>query len=129
MFLIYVCGIEIVGIFKEVNVFGDVILFLLGFGNVVGIDFDVKEWMIYFFDIVWDNISRISFVDRKVKVLVKLVKNVDGLVVDWFGWNLYWIDVDSYEVMVVKLNGLFKKVLFDKDVVWFRVIVLYLFEG
>lgn len=43
IFLIFVWNIEIVGIFKEVNLFGDVIFFLFGFGNVVGIDYDVKE--------------------------------------------------------------------------------------
>lgn len=85
--------------------------------------------MIYFFDIVRDNISRFSINDRKFEVLVILVKNVDGIVVDWFGRNLYWIDVGEYEVVVVRLNGLFKKVLFRDGVLRLRVIVLYLMEG
>lgn len=128
-FLIYARGTEIAGIPKEVNASGDAISPLLGLGNAVGIDFDAKERMIYFSDIVRDNISRISLVDRKVKVLVKSVKNVDGLAVDWLGRNLYWTDADSHEVAVAKLNGSFKKVLFDKDVARPRAIVLHPSEG
>lgn len=128
-FLIYARGPEIAGIPKEVNASGDAISPLLGLGNAVGIDFDAKERMIYFSDIVLDNISRISLADRKVKVLVKSVKNVDGLAVDWIGRNLYWTDADRHEVAVARLNGSFKKVLFDKDVARPRAIVLHPTEG
>lgn len=85
--------------------------------------------MIYFLDNEWDNISRVGCFDRKVEVLVKLVRFVNGIVVDWFGWNLYWIDVDKCEVVVVKLDGLFKKVLFYEDVVRFLVIVVNFVDG
>lgn len=128
-FLIYARGTEIAGIPKEVNTSGDAISPLLGLGNAVGIDFDAKERMIYFSDIVRDNISRVSLDDRKVEVLVKSVKNVDGLAVDWIGRNLYWTDADRHEVAVAKLNGSFKKVLFDKDVGRPRAIVLHPSEG
>ena len=128
-FLIYARGTEILGIPKEVNASGDAIAPMLGLGNAVGLDYDAKEEMIYFSDIVRDNISRFSITDRKVEVLVKSVKNVDGIAVDWLGRNLYWTDADKHEVAVTKLNGSFKKVLFREGVSRPRAIVLHPMEG
>lgn len=128
-FLIYARGTEILGIPKEVNASGDAIAPMLGLGNAVGLDYDAKEEMIYFSDIVRDNISRFSITDRKVEVLVKSVKNVDGIAVDWLGRNLYWTDADKHEVAAAKLNGSFKKVLFREGVSRPRAIVLHPMEG
>ena len=128
-FLIYARGTEIAGIPKEVNATGDAISPLLGLGNAVGLDYDTKEQMIYFSDIVRDNISRFSLFDKKVEVLVKSVKNADGIAVDWLGRNLYWTDADKHEVAVAKLNGSFKKVLFSEGVSRPRAIVLHPLQG
>lgn len=128
-FLIYARGTEIAGIPKEVNASGDAISPLLGLGNAVGLDYDAKEQMIYFSDIIRDNISRFSLFERKVEVLVKSVKNADGIAVDWLGRNLYWTDADKKEVAVAKLNGSSKKVLFSEGVSRPRAIVLHPVKG
>ena len=128
-FLIYARGTEIVGIPKDVNSSDDAILPLFGLGNARGLDYDAKTNMIYFSDITRDNISRFSLSDRKMKVLVKSVKNADGIAVDWLGRNLYWTDSDRREVAVAMLNGSFKKVLFSKDVARPRAIVLHPLKG
>ena len=128
-FLIYARGTEIAGVPKAANSSDDAIFPLFGLGNAVGLDYDAKENMIYFSDIIRDNISRFSLTDRKVEVLVKSVKNADGIAVDWLGRNLYWTDAENDEVAVAKLNGSFKKVLFSKGVSRPRAIVLHPIEG
>lgn len=128
-FLIYAHKTEIAGIPKEVNASGDAILPLLGLGHAVGIDYDAKEQMIYFSDNMRDNISRVGRFDRKVEVLVKSVRSVNGIAVDWLGRNLYWTDADEREVAVAKLNGSFKKVLFKEDVARPLAIVVHPVEG
>ena len=128
-FLIFARNTEIAGIPKEVNSSGDAILPLSGLGNAVGIDYDVKEQMIYFSDNERDNISRVGRFDRKVEVLVKSVRSVNGIAVDWLGRNLYWTDADKREVAVAKLDGSFKKVLFHEDVARPSAIVVNPVDG
>ena len=128
-FLIYSKGIEIAGMPIETNASGDTITPILGLGNAMGLDYDAREQMIYFSDILRDNISRFSIRDRKLEVLVKPVPNADGIAVDWLGRNLYWTDAGEHEVAVAKLNGSFKKVLFRDGVSRPRAIVLHPVEG
>lgn len=128
-FLIYAKRTEIVGMPSETNASGDAILPVVGLGDAIGLDYDAKEEMIYFSDVLRDNISRFSITNRKVEVLVKSVKNSDGIAVDWLGRNLYWTDADKHEVAVANLNGSFQKVLFRKGVVRPRPIVLHPMEG
>lgn len=128
-FLIFARNTEIAGIPKEVNSSGDAILPLSGLGNAVGIDYDVKEQMIYFSDNERDNISRVGRFDGKVEVLVKSVRSVNGIAVDWLGRNLYWTDADKREVAVAKLDGSFKKVLFHEDVARPSAIVVNPVDG
>ncbi|XP_068751456.1 low-density lipoprotein receptor-related protein 1-like isoform X2 [Montipora capricornis] len=128
-FLIYAQGTKIVGMPMEANTSRDMIAPFLGLGNAMGLDYDSREQMIYFSDIVRDNISRFSINDRKLEVLVTSVKNADGIAVDWLGRNLYWTDAGEHEVAVAKLNGSFKKVLFRDGVLRPRAIALHPMEG
>lgn len=124
-FLLYtrrkeICGIPLVGSDNS-----DIIQPISRIGNAVGLDYDVLERFIYFTDIIRDNISRISLTGENSEVLVKLVRNSDGIAVDWMGRNLYWSDVDLKEISVSKLNGSFKKTLFYRNVSIPRAIALH----
>ena len=40
-----------------------------------------------------------------------ILRNPDGIAVDWVGRNLYWCDKTTDTIEVSKLNGLYRKIL------------------
>lgn len=64
------------------------------------------------------------------EVVIRIgVYYLDGIVVDWIVWNLYWIDIGIDRIEVARLNGIFRRVLISDDLDEFRVIVLDLVVG
>ena len=99
---------------------------VLGLGSAVGVDFDVKEQMVYFSDVSSKSIHRVGFDGENKKVLInQSLSNADGLAVDWVGRNLYWTDGDFKTISVCKLDGKHRHTLIDTFLGKPRAIVLH----
>lgn len=104
----------------------DAIVPVLGLINTVGVDFDVKEKMLYFTDVISHTIQRVKFDGSNMEILVnRSLMNPDGLAVDWVGRNLYWTDGGHKSISVSKLNGSYRHTLIEKDLDKPRAIVVH----
>lgn len=82
-----------------------VILFI-GVKEVFVLDFDVIDNWIYWIDILFKIISRVFMNGSVLEYVVEFgLDYLEGMVVDWFGKNLYWVDIGMNWIEVLKLDG------------------------
>ncbi|ETE71786.1 Low-density lipoprotein receptor-related protein 1, partial [Ophiophagus hannah] len=84
-----------------------------GLNNAVALDFDYREQMIYWTDVL----HRTG------------LSNPDGLAVDWVGGNLYWCDKGRDTIEVSKLNGAYRTVLVNSGLREPRALVVDVQNG
>lgn len=82
-------------------------------------DFDFVDDWVYWLDVVCGLIVSVYFNVILVKILFCCnVKNFEGLVIDYVGWNIYWIDIGINRIEVGWFDGMSRKLLikdgFDK---------------
>lgn len=127
-FLIFARSWEIRGISLDSSFVHDVITPVLGLSSAVGTDFDARAQYIYFSDIKINKIGRVNNEEAVIEWLHSTnLENPDGLAVDWLGDNLYWTDArvnSPSEIGVSKLDGSFRRTLYNKDLGKPRAIVV-----
>lgn len=80
--------------------------------NVVAMDFDNKEDMLYFADVTAKVIYRAKINGtEKEEVLKHDTHGLEGLAIDWVGRKIYWLDRYSKHLDVAELNGTNRKTL------------------
>lgn len=80
--------------------------------NVVAMDFDNKEEMLYFADVTAKTIFRAKINGSEKEVVIKHDSHgLEGLAVDWIGRKIYWLDRHSKQLDVAELNGTNRKTL------------------
>ncbi|KAK8402469.1 hypothetical protein O3P69_000706 [Scylla paramamosain] len=80
--------------------------------NVVAMDFDNKEDMLYFADVTAKVIYRAKINGtEKEEVLKHDTHGLEGLSIDWVGRKIYWLDRHSKHLDVAELNGTNRKTL------------------
>ncbi|XP_054913786.1 low-density lipoprotein receptor-related protein 2 isoform X1 [Poeciliopsis prolifica] len=83
-----------------------------GLSNVVGVDYDDYEKWIYWLDVGAGKIERMRFDGTGRETLVAHnIGGAEGLVVDWVGRKLYWVDSFYSSVHVMELDGRYQKKL------------------
>ncbi|XP_064102114.1 low-density lipoprotein receptor-related protein 2-like [Macrobrachium nipponense] len=80
--------------------------------NVVALDFDDKEEMIYFADVTAKTIYRAKINGSEKEEVIKHDSHgLEGLAVDWIGRKIYWLDRHSKQLDVAELNGTNRRTL------------------
>lgn len=80
--------------------------------NVVALDFDDKDEMIYFADVTAKMIYRAQINGSEKKEIIKHDSHgLEGLSVDWVGRKIYWLDRHSKHLDVAELNGTNRKTI------------------
>lgn len=80
--------------------------------NVVALDFDDKDDMIYFADVTAKMIYRAQINGTEKEEIIKHDSHgLEGLSVDWVGRKIYWLDRHSKHLDVAELNGTNRKTL------------------
>ncbi|MEQ2208192.1 hypothetical protein XENOCAPTIV_018968, partial [Xenoophorus captivus] len=83
-----------------------------GLSNVVAVDYDDYEKWIYWLDVGAGKIERKRFDGSNRQTLVDHnIRGVEGLVVDWVGRKLYWVDSYYSSIHVMELDGRYQKKL------------------
>ncbi|XP_067405392.1 low-density lipoprotein receptor-related protein 2 isoform X6 [Emydura macquarii macquarii] len=90
-------------------------LILQGLRNVVALDFDRVEKMLYWIDVGRKVIERMFLNGtNKETIISDDVPNGEGIAVDWVGRKLYWVDAYIDCLYVAELDGRFRKKLVDR---------------
>ncbi|XP_076061029.1 low-density lipoprotein receptor-related protein megalin isoform X2 [Oratosquilla oratoria] len=85
--------------------------------NVVALDFDVAEDMLYFSDVTAKTIYRVKMNGTEKEDIVKHDSHgLEGLAVDWVGRKIYWLDRHSKHLDVAELNGTNRRTLKFDDI-------------
>jgi low density lipoprotein-related protein 2 len=83
--------------------------------NVVAIDYDVRDEMIYFADVSAKTIYRAKFDKEKQAEKEAIIRHdshgLEGISVDWVGRKIYWLDRHSKQLEVAELNGTNRRTL------------------
>ena len=75
--------------------------------NVVSMDYDYSEQMIYFADVGAKTIfkSKIGAPETKTAVINHDAKGLEGIALDWINKKLYWVDRQTQHLNVAELDG------------------------
>ncbi|XP_047676249.1 low-density lipoprotein receptor-related protein 1B-like isoform X1 [Tachysurus fulvidraco] len=89
---------------------GDYSLLVPALRNTIALDFHFSQRMLYWTDVVEDQIYRGKISDSggvsEMEVVVQHgLATPEGLAVDWIAGNLYWIDSNLDQIEVSRLNG------------------------
>lgn len=111
--------------------FTDVYLPLPELHNVIALDFDYLENMVYYTDVYLDVIRRASLNGSQwiENVVLKELATTDGLAVDWIARNLYWTDSGHDVIEVSRLDGSSRKTIISADLLEPRAITLFPRKG
>jgi len=96
----------------------------------VGLDFDARDGMIYYSDVLQDVIYRIrtNGTGREI-VLASQNEGVEGLAVDWASHNLYYIDSRKGTLNVLSTRNVTYRRTLLKDLKRPRAIVVHPNKG
>ncbi|XP_059178824.1 low-density lipoprotein receptor-related protein 2-like isoform X2 [Physella acuta] len=101
-----------------------------GFENIVALDFDISNNLIYFSDVKQHKIFSIFLNGTDQKVVVKdNVPSVEGISVDWISRKLYWVDGRKSHICVSEMNGTSQVTLLKDGIRRPRAIVVDPFNG
>ncbi|XP_055372745.1 prolow-density lipoprotein receptor-related protein 1 [Condylostylus longicornis] len=112
---------------RQVNTQGNGTILLHQLLNAVALDFEWKTKCLFWSDVTSTlaTIKRYCHSDNKTTTLhQQMLKNPDGLAVDWVGENLYWCDKGMDAIEVSKLDGKYRKIIINKNLREPRAIVL-----
>ncbi|XP_077987906.1 low-density lipoprotein receptor-related protein 5-like [Glandiceps talaboti] len=97
--------------------------------NVSVFDYDIYSEKLYFYDRNDSYIKVFSLEHGGEPVKLIQTGEVTGIAVDWLSSNLYWTDLTNKHIGVSKLDGSYKMILLEKDVVHPTAIVVNPHEG
>ncbi|XP_067627209.1 prolow-density lipoprotein receptor-related protein 1 isoform X1 [Eurosta solidaginis] len=103
---------------RQVDMRGNGSILIHQLSNVVALDYDWDTKCLYWSDVTSTvgMIKRYCPAENKTTTLHQaLVKNPDGLAVDWVGKNLYWCDKGLDTIEVSKLDGKYRRVLINEN--------------
>ena len=75
--------------------------------NVVSMDYDYSQQMIYFADVGAKTIfkSKIGSPETKAPVINNDAKGLEGIALDWINKKIYWVDRQTQHLNVAELDG------------------------
>lgn len=98
--------------------------------NVVALDFDIKEELLYYADVGNKTINRIYVNGSKEENVIKHeAHGLEGIAVDWVGRKLYWLDRTSKHLDVSELDGRHRKTIIGKGMTDPRAVVVHPGKG
>lgn len=103
---------------RQVNMAGNSSILIHQLSNAVALDFEWKTKCLYWSDVTSElsTIKRQCGDENRTTLLHhSMLKNPDGLAVDWVAGNLYWCDKGLDTIEVSKLDGKYQKVLINKN--------------
>ncbi|KAH9496208.1 Low-density lipoprotein receptor- protein 4 [Bulinus truncatus] len=109
----------------------DVYLSLPDLHNVIALDFDYHDNMVYYTDVYLDVIRRASLNGSQwiENIVLKELATTDGLAVDWIARNLYWTDSGHDVIEVSRLDGSSRKTIIEHGLTEPRAIALFPGKG
>ncbi|XP_055918086.1 low-density lipoprotein receptor-related protein 1 isoform X3 [Eupeodes corollae] len=112
---------------RQADAKGNVSILVHQLSNAVALDFDWETRCLFWSDVTSTvgMIKRYCPADNKTVTLHQaMLKNPDGLAVDWIGKNLYWCDKGLDTIEVSQLDGKYRRVLINKNLSEPRAIAL-----
>ncbi|KAK3789702.1 hypothetical protein RRG08_030894 [Elysia crispata] len=101
-----------------------------GFENIVSLDFDIANDLIYFTDVKKHIIYSIFLNGTDQRVVAKQnVPSVEGISVDWIARKLYWVDGRRSAISVAEMNGTSQLTLLSEGIRRPRAIAVHPFNG
>ncbi|XP_046809386.1 low-density lipoprotein receptor-related protein 1 [Lucilia cuprina] len=103
---------------RQVDMRGNGSILIHQLSNAVALDFDWDSKCLFWSDVTSTvgMIKRFCTVENKTTTLHQaMLKNPDGLAVDWVAKNLYWCDKGLDTIEVSKLDGRYRKVLINEN--------------
>ncbi|XP_030387623.1 low-density lipoprotein receptor-related protein 1 [Scaptodrosophila lebanonensis] len=103
---------------RQVNVTGNGTILIHQLSNAVALDFDWDTQCLFWSDVTSTvaMIKRYCPVENKTQTLHQaMLKNPDGLAVDWVAKNLYWCDKGLDTIEVSQLDGKYRRVLISEQ--------------
>ncbi|XP_064646344.1 low-density lipoprotein receptor-related protein 1-like isoform X2 [Lineus longissimus] len=99
-----------------------------GLPNTIALDFHYKKQMLFWTDVVDDQISSgtmISNTLNNIKPVISVgLATAEGLAIDWIGDNIYWVESHLDQIEVARLNGSMRTTLVAGNMESPRAIVL-----
>lgn len=107
-----------------------VVIPVSGVRHAIAVDYDPIEGFVYWTDDEVECIqrSRLDGTEQEIIVL-REVRNPDGVAVDWVARNLYWTDTGPDRIEVARLNGTSRKILITDNLDEPRAIAIDPDEG
>ncbi|XP_002138212.3 prolow-density lipoprotein receptor-related protein 1 isoform X1 [Drosophila pseudoobscura] len=102
---------------RQVNMEGNGTILINELSNAVALDFDWDSQCLYWSDVTSTvgTIKRHCPAENRTQTLHQtMLKNPDGLAVDWVAKNLYWCDKGLDTIEVSQLDGKYRKVLISE---------------
>ncbi|XP_001985922.2 low-density lipoprotein receptor-related protein 1 isoform X2 [Drosophila grimshawi] len=102
---------------RQVNHTGNGSILIHSLSNAVALDFDWDSQCLYWSDVTSTvgTIKRHCPAENKTQTLHQaMLKNPDGLAVDWVAKNLYWCDKGLDTIEVSQLDGKYRRVLINE---------------
>ncbi|GFO35071.1 low-density lipoprotein receptor-related protein 4 [Plakobranchus ocellatus] len=109
----------------------DVFLPIPDLHNVIALDFDYRDNMVYYTDVHLDVVRR-AYLNGSMwteDIILKELSTTDGLAIDWIARNLYWTDAGRDVIEVSRLDGSSRKKIIKRDLFEPRAITLYPKKG
>ncbi|KAJ6647666.1 Prolow-density lipoprotein receptor-related protein 1, partial [Pseudolycoriella hygida] len=116
---------------REVNEDGSNSLLVHNLSNAVALDYDYDTKCYYWSDVTSVKSKIQSWCPNQnatVDIHNTMLKNPDGLSVDWVAKNLYWCDKGLDTIEVSRLDGKFRKILIKENLQEPRAIALNPFD-
>ncbi|CAG5119992.1 unnamed protein product, partial [Candidula unifasciata] len=109
----------------------DVYLPLSDLHNVIALDVDYQDSVVYYTDVFLDVIRRASLNGSQwmEDIVLKELTTTDGLAVDWIARNLYWTDSGRDVIEVSRLDGSSRKTVIHSFLSEPRAITLFPRKG
>ncbi|XP_077987404.1 low-density lipoprotein receptor-related protein 6-like [Glandiceps talaboti] len=85
--------------------------------GVTSLEYDFRQEMLYMYDSTSHSIKRMGLREgSEVEIIIFYAGTVKGIAVDWIHSTLYWINDDEGQILVSKLDGIYRTVLLDEDI-------------
>ncbi|XP_055899580.1 low-density lipoprotein receptor-related protein 4-like isoform X3 [Biomphalaria glabrata] len=130
-YLLFAARESIRRISLDTSDYTDVYLSLPDLHNVIALDYDYHDNMVYYTDVYLDVIRRASLNGSQwlENIVLKELATTDGLAVDWIARNLYWTDSGHDVIEVSRLDGSSRKTIIQQGLFEPRAIALFPKKG